>query len=951
VRALSSAWSATGGGRRVTVIGSGFTGATKVRFGSAGARHFHVVSDSQLVAVVPAHAAGLVVVSVTTGAGRSPVELGARFTFGGFAKPRPASSRRALAHALGRPADSFGGSLTGTVSDTAGRALGGTVVTAYANFGYESDEEASTTTAANGSYSLSGLFYGQYDSLYVCFDGSSAMATPARATASTGYAGTCSDNVTTSTLSEALPVGGEVTGTVTDHAGTGLAGVQVQGEDDSANPETTTSSSGSYALKGLDPGSEDVCFYAEGASGGSSTTGYLDSCFGESSPGGDATPVTVSAGAVTAGVNEALTTAAAIGGTVTGPSGEAVQNVSVEVTPINDEAEPFTVGYASTNAHGYYAAEGLASGTYAVCFDASGAISTSTGYVSQCYQNKPYDAYGSETPVSATLGSASAVNVSLAAGGEISGKVTDNLGHPLAGVYIDISDGNSYMGQPVTAADGSFSARGVAPGTVSVCYDVSLASGGSSTTGYLDPTCSTVTVTASHITTVSAKAPTAGAIAGTITDAAGKPLADVDVVILDSNENYIGSASSNAQGSYIADGLAAGSLTVCFDIDPSFEPTGGSSSYGYLSQCYKNVAWDGSFNDIPPNPKAVKVKAGKTTSKISAKLAAAGAVGGTVTDASGSPLGDVYVEISTSDGGCVIVDGDECLAAASASDGTWTIEGLAPGNYTVCFDASYDSGSSATGYVGECYKNADLNDYSDATPVSVRSEVSTPVNIALPAGGVITGSISDTGGHPLPDAQVIVYGQYEEFFAIVASDGTYQVDSLPTGSYTICFSDEGDTSATGYAGQCYKNVSWDGGQTPSSTTPVSVTEGDTTPGVNAALGAGAEIAGTLTDRAGDPLSGVNVDVYDLGGNYVGYGGYDTQAGSYSVTSLAPGTYTVCFDAAYNVTGGTSADESYAGQCYKNVAWDDEGQPAANAKPVAVTGGAEVGGVSASLTAD
>lgn len=55
-------------GATVTLTGTGFTGATGVRFGSANAASFNVVSDTSITAVVPAGSAGSAAVKVLKGA-------------------------------------------------------------------------------------------------------------------------------------------------------------------------------------------------------------------------------------------------------------------------------------------------------------------------------------------------------------------------------------------------------------------------------------------------------------------------------------------------------------------------------------------------------------------------------------------------------------------------------------------------------------------------------------------------------------------------------------------------------------------------------------------------------------------------------------------------------------------------------------------------------------------
>ena len=68
------------GGTLVTVTGTGFTGATDVDFGS-NAASFTVVSDTQITATAPAHAAGAVHVTVTTFQGTSATSPADLFTY------------------------------------------------------------------------------------------------------------------------------------------------------------------------------------------------------------------------------------------------------------------------------------------------------------------------------------------------------------------------------------------------------------------------------------------------------------------------------------------------------------------------------------------------------------------------------------------------------------------------------------------------------------------------------------------------------------------------------------------------------------------------------------------------------------------------------------------------------------------------------------------------------
>ena len=69
------------GGTSVTIDGSGFTGATAVKFGSAAAPSFTVNTDSQITATTPAGAAGQVDVTVSTPGGTSATGPSDVYTF------------------------------------------------------------------------------------------------------------------------------------------------------------------------------------------------------------------------------------------------------------------------------------------------------------------------------------------------------------------------------------------------------------------------------------------------------------------------------------------------------------------------------------------------------------------------------------------------------------------------------------------------------------------------------------------------------------------------------------------------------------------------------------------------------------------------------------------------------------------------------------------------------
>lgn len=80
---LSPNFGPTAGGTTVTIIGSGFTGATSVNFGSKAATTFTVVDDSHITATTPVSSVGAAVTTVTTPSGTSPFTPFAYFVYQG----------------------------------------------------------------------------------------------------------------------------------------------------------------------------------------------------------------------------------------------------------------------------------------------------------------------------------------------------------------------------------------------------------------------------------------------------------------------------------------------------------------------------------------------------------------------------------------------------------------------------------------------------------------------------------------------------------------------------------------------------------------------------------------------------------------------------------------------------------------------------------------------------
>src|SRR5208283_1873507 len=79
VTGISPAAGPIAGGTTVTVTGTGFTGATSVKFGSNAATSYVVNSATSITAVSPAGSAGTVDITVTTPGGTSATSASDKF--------------------------------------------------------------------------------------------------------------------------------------------------------------------------------------------------------------------------------------------------------------------------------------------------------------------------------------------------------------------------------------------------------------------------------------------------------------------------------------------------------------------------------------------------------------------------------------------------------------------------------------------------------------------------------------------------------------------------------------------------------------------------------------------------------------------------------------------------------------------------------------------------------
>ena len=307
----------------------------------------------------------------------------------------------------------------------------------------------------------------------------------------------------------------------------------------------------------------------------------------------------------------------------------------------------------------------------------------------------------------------------------------------------------------------------------------------------------------------------------------------------------------------------------------------------------------------PAATTAVARRAGTVRNSVTPEVSDGGIAG--VVTADSADLADICVYASDGSGD----SGD----ATTARDGTYTITDLPPNSYTVEFDDCDDLGPYATQYYD------DQASESSADPVVVASRNDHTVDRCVDAVGRWNFRNGDSQGRWRGPGEHLRGGRVTgsattERPSPRATGPTRSPDCPPAPTPSNSRTDE-DTG--GYLDQWYDNKT-----SLSSAVPVTVVAATTTPSIDTAMVVGGMITGTVTAAVGGAdLSDICVEASDGLGDY---GDASTASnGTYSVTGLPTGTYTVEFSDCED-TGG------YLDQ------WYDNKLSQTSAVPVTVTAG-------------
>ena len=534
-------------------------------------------------------------------------------------------------------------------------------------------------------------------------------------------------------------------------------------------------------------------------------------------------------------------------GAITGRVTDADTGEGIAFTQISISRYDDTVGFkfGIANANGYFTLTNIITGVYAVTFDAP------PPYFSEQYDNAPRASANPPTLIAVTSGlTATNVNAALRKGFVISGTVTDQASSdPLSNVQVfaERGDGTSFGNVSAnTSGGGQYTLGPLETGDYRLHFvpapnDAHAAQWHANANSYAVATPLNVS---GDLANVNAALAYGSAITGTVTNAAGEPLAGVSVSIHPAGvpSTTLATATSGAAGQYVTSpGLAPGVYQALF-ATPDISP--------YLDAWYANQT-------SPFSVRLITVTAGISNTDVNMQL---GAASGGIT---GLLLAANTGAILT--GTVSLYRGNILLDSFRTDQGVYTITGLLPGAYKLYFAASTPT-PYAPVYLGG---GADL---ANSTPVNVSAAVTaTNVNQALPLAGDLAGVIT-SGGTALPGVAVVATGR-QTYSAYSGPDGAYRFLSMPAGAYRITFSPPAPF-VTGVK-------------------IFTVTAGLTVTNANLDLVVGGRISGTvLAQDTHAPMSGARVKIEQAAApNTVTYA-YADLDGQYASPGLPSGSYTV-----------------------------------------------------------
>jgi protocatechuate 3,4-dioxygenase beta subunit len=720
----------------------------------------------------------------------------------------------------------------------------------------------STTDASTGAYSFSSVAPGSYKVFFSPYQPSTGNGyVPIYYGGATLIAGgtsfTLASGAALTGIDGSLPDGGVISGKVTDEDGNPLSGANITAYSSGSGYYFTsyasTAADGTYHLRGLQTSTWRVTF-------SDTTHNKIQQYYPGAQNSSDAGSVSVTAGSESSSINATMVAAATVKGKVTA-GGSGLGNVTVGLQASSGS----TVYSAYTASDGTYTVIGLPAGSYTARYSPQ--------------SGSPYQPATRAGTVDVTKGATvSGIDQVLVEGGKIKGTVTDKSGAPVAGVSVSSFpvSGSGSSTYATTAADGTYTLSGLTQNTYRVTF-----SGGTPTIvttyygGDLSSQATPVTSGPGTVATGIDKTVVRGAtISGSYKKPDGSAAAGVSIYAssTDGTNNFYAYASTGIDGTFKVSGLAPGSYRLS------------TSAAGYLTRYYP---------DSPTAAGAQVITLAEAENKTlpAATLVAGGKVTGKVTDSTGAGVTGVI--------GLFLPDAPYAYPTRTvytATDGTYTIDGLETGKYVVGFQAgpigSYPGWNSSSSTTSRFYVDGTVVD--DGTPVSVTVGATTSsIDIKQPAPAKLSGKVTGPGGAALASASVSAYRALGD--GAIADQSSYSTGVDSSGAFTFSGIADGRyvLRASGYDADYHQlPPRWSGNAAyPDRAQVYTVKASSSITGADVALIAGTSISGTVSGAGVGPLEDAFVSAAPLDDPTSSGASASTDgSGSYVLRGLADGRY-------------------------------------------------------------
>ena len=696
------------------------------------------------------------------------------------------------------------GQIRGKVTAVGGQALADINITVYQQVSPTGwSEFAFVTTNANGNYTASALPAGTYriyatsstNGYFPEYYGTSGQSgQPINITVAVGA------NVTG--INIILMPTATIKGVVTDRNGAPLANItaDVKRTDvDLTLRSAQTEADGSYEIRGIYTGTYHVYFYDRGIAF------YAPEYYDNVKEKVNAVPITVTAGQTVQGINAQLDSLSTITGTVTDLSGNPLSGIFIQGD--KQRIEPDGIHWDRNGAIGFsengkYVFDNLPEGIYRIRFHDSRPIYP---WTTEVYATEYYgDVYDPTAATLLTITNNSIItniNAQLAMRGAISGRITDAQGRPAGGMiraaYDNELDPNfgywvDVMHSTTADANGNYTFCCLDPIPHRIFFDLR---GTDYPAEYYNnahnATDATLVPVTAGVTTpnIDAQLESYGNIRGQVTTRQGIPLADLLVRL------YQPSPANGNEWVEIATTYPATDLDL-FGHYRFGKLAPGQYRLGFTGTSTSTLFVDQFYNRAPDLASATTFSLTYNMTKtINAALDSVTTISGTLTDAFGNPLVDMWVSaLDASNPGEI----GELPVSGTRSDvnGHYLLEGLVGGDYVVAFSDGWLPVALANPneFMVEYYDNAP-NAASATILVVPTGTHRQNINAQLNPKPRIQGTVTDNQGNPLAGISI----EFQRYQADNQSwqtqsstnsgSGVYSSELLPDGLYRVRFVD------------------------------------------------------------------------------------------------------------------------------------------------------------------